>query len=311
MGRPHRNNAAGVTHHVYCRGNRGEKVFADIGDCEAFIEKLKSLAGKLNILVLAYCLMPNHFHICVRTQFGGSTLSKFMQCLNLWHARQFNRKHEVRGRLNESRFKSKVVDGDRYLVSLVRYIHQNPIRAGLESEFGQWRFTSHAAYLSPEDTWVAKDEVLRILGSVASYRRFVEGPRTGAQELETIRFRRKRALTLERAKSVLALADSSQHKTLRRACELFTQGRPLKEIAREARSSSLGGCTMVRRDAAFHGRAYARCLRPARRRLAAVGHGGQGRLGSGRRPCWFESRQVLGCSSLQCSEIELVTPAKL
>ncbi|HEY3447349.1 MAG TPA: transposase [Myxococcales bacterium] len=252
MGRPLRNNAPEATHHVYCRGNRGEQVFEDAGDCAAFIEKLQALAEKLQVMVLAYCLMPNHFHLCVRTRHGGATLSEFMQRLNLWHARQFNRRHQVRGRLNESRFKAKEVDSMRYLLSLVRYIHRNPLHANLEPRVGEWKFSSHAAYVGTEATWVATNEVLSLLGGVDGYRQFVEGAST-PEEIAQCRFRRRRMPSLEQAKSKMAGAEAALLERLRRACELFLRGRSFREIARELHCSKATISRMFEQpgDAAF------------------------------------------------------------
>jgi len=177
MGRPKRNEVLGDTYHVFFRGNRGEKIFRQVADYTLFLKDLEALAEAHHVAVIAYCLMPNHVHLCVRTRKGGSLLATLMQRLNLRHARRYNRAYRVRGRLNESRYHAKVVvesqsprtDQRKYLTALVRYIHANPVRARLTLSAGEWRYSSHASYVGNDMPWVESAEVLKEMGGVEGY----------------------------------------------------------------------------------------------------------------------------------------------
>src|SRR5687767_8959859 len=170
MPRAPRAQYRGALYHVFVRGNRRQKVFLDDDDYRDYVALLSKLARELDAEVLAYCLMPNHPHLCVRTQ--GAPLSSLMQRLNTTHAVRFNRKYKVQGHLNEGRYRALVVDADVYLLRLVRYIHRNPVRAGLVARAGDWAHSSHREYLA-RDSWVARHHVLRHFESPETFEEFV------------------------------------------------------------------------------------------------------------------------------------------
>jgi hypothetical protein len=99
-----------------------------------------------------------------------------MQRLTLRHAKRFNRLHGVAGPLNESRFHAQVVDSERYLLALVRYIHFNPVKAGLVGRPEAWPFSSHRAYLGRGYRFVETGEVLARGGGLSGYRRLMDSP---------------------------------------------------------------------------------------------------------------------------------------
>ncbi len=174
MGRKLRNMEVGVIHHVYIRGNHGIDVFRREQDYEDYLRDLKDLARECKIEVIAYCLMPTHPHLCLRTTKGGAPLWKFMQRLNLRHARRFNLVYGFRGRLYESRYHAKEVDSEAYLLELIRYIHQNPLRAGLAKGLGEWTYSSYSAYLEQPAGWVETKRVLDLMGGAAGYQWLME-----------------------------------------------------------------------------------------------------------------------------------------
>lgn len=233
MGRVRRDETPGSIKHVYCRGNRGELVFEDDGDYAAFTEKLFELANKMRIDILAFCLMPNHFHLCVRKNAEGATLAKFMQRLNLWHARQYNSKHGVRGRLNESRYRAKIVDSDSYLINLVRYIHLNAVRAGIVATVGEWKHCSHAMYLGKcKNPGVATGLVFEKLGGVAGYRACFENPVVSQEDLEHFRFKRQKTpARLPKGVPVAPHLKGPFGERVRLVYELTSRGHSQRELA--------------------------------------------------------------------------------
>src|SRR5919106_1813279 len=129
MGRQPRAEFRNALYHVFARGNRRERIFHDHDDYQLYIEELQKLSRDLGVDVLAYCLMPNHPHLCLRTR--DTPLSRFMQRLNTFHAKRFNQKYDTSGHLYQGRYRALLIEERMYLLRLVRYIHQNPTRGGL------------------------------------------------------------------------------------------------------------------------------------------------------------------------------------
>lgn len=129
MPRGPRLDVEGAVHHVMARGIERCDVFRDDGDREDLLGRLALLAPRLGLSVYAWSLMPNHFHLLVRS--GKPGLSACMRRLQTGYAVAFNRRHRRSGHLFQNRFKSILVEEEPYLLELVRYIHLNPLRAGL------------------------------------------------------------------------------------------------------------------------------------------------------------------------------------
>ena len=129
MPRGPRLDAPGVVHHVIARGIERRNIFRTDDDREDFLERLTVVTRGDKAFVYAWSLIPNHFHLAIRT--GTTGLSTIMRRLMTGYAVAFNRRYKRHGHLFQNRFKSIVVDDDAYLLGLVRYIHLNPLRAGL------------------------------------------------------------------------------------------------------------------------------------------------------------------------------------
>jgi putative transposase len=127
MPREARLDAPGLLHHVRARGIERRKIFVSDYDRRDFMERLEYACGDGAAAVYAFCLMPNHIHLSIRT--GEQPLATTMRRLLTAYATSFNRRHKRDGHLFQNRFKSTVVDEERYFLALVRYIHLNPLRA--------------------------------------------------------------------------------------------------------------------------------------------------------------------------------------
>jgi putative transposase len=103
------------------------------------------------VRVAAYCLIPNHYHLLIQTP--GGDLSRCMRHLNGIYTQRFNRAHQCDGQMFRGRYKSILVDGDSHLLELVRYIHRNPLKAGLAKELSDYPWSSHKGYLSNAKKW--------------------------------------------------------------------------------------------------------------------------------------------------------------
>jgi REP element-mobilizing transposase RayT len=176
MGRDNRGIDPESIYHVTCRGsNRGLIVF-DAYDRESFCRELYRVAEKFEWEVYAWCLMPNHHHVVLRTT--EQQFSDGFQQLNGNHSRRTNRRHGRSDHLFRNRPKTKELDGTAHLVSAIAYVLRNPVASGLVEHSAAWRWSSFRATvdLEPAPAWLLVDEVLELFGrDVPSARRALEG----------------------------------------------------------------------------------------------------------------------------------------
>jgi putative transposase len=132
-------------YHVYNRGNNRENIFFERKNYLYFLKKvLEAFKDKMDLI--AYCLMPNHYHLVVRNFIDGE-LEKAMQKISTGYTRAVNKAYSRTGHLFTGRYKNKLIPGDEYLVHLCRYVHLNPVRAGLVNKLEEWEFSSYGKYL--------------------------------------------------------------------------------------------------------------------------------------------------------------------
>lgn len=166
MPRTARLDAPGVLHHVMIRGIEGRKIFINNKDREDFIERLANLCPEMGIDCYAWAFMPNHAHFLFRT--GQEPLSKLMRRLLTGYVIWFNRRHKRRGQLFQNRFKSIICQEETYLRELVRYIHLNPIRAGIVKtidELNYYKYSGHSVLMGNiKREWQDTDYVLGYFG---------------------------------------------------------------------------------------------------------------------------------------------------
>ena len=180
MARPLRVEYPGAFYHVINRGNHREKLFKSTRDYEKFVQYLEKAAERFALIVHTYCLMGNHYHLLVETP--EPNLSMTMQWLNVSYATYFNRKQDRSGHLFQGRFKAILIEADAYLNHLSRYIHLNPVRAGIVETPGQYRWSSYPAFVGEQrpPKFLNTDRLLSIFGknnkeSRKNYQEFVEG----------------------------------------------------------------------------------------------------------------------------------------
>jgi REP element-mobilizing transposase RayT len=150
-------------YHVYCRFARGQRVFAEEAQCRSFLELLGETSRRDEVVLLAWCLMPTHYHLVVRA--GEIELSRTMRSVQGRFAQRYNRHKRVFGPLWQSRYKARLVDDDACVRSVVAYLHLNPVVAKLVAEPGDYPWTSHHELLGTVRKPVADvDETLRLFG---------------------------------------------------------------------------------------------------------------------------------------------------
>ena len=145
MARPPRPLIADGVYHVFNRGVARLPIFVDTRDRFRFLDGLAEVVERGSWACLAYCLMGNHFHLLVRTP--GPDLDRGMQRLQGLYAQAFNRRHDREGHLFHRRYGTSVLDDDDLVRYVTRYIVQNPVRAGLCRQPGDWPWSSHRATL--------------------------------------------------------------------------------------------------------------------------------------------------------------------
>jgi len=182
MARRPRLFAPGLLYHVIVRGNQRRKTFLNDGDYEAYLTRLSQYRRRYDYTVHAYCLMPNHVHLLVES--SRQPLAKFMQGLQQSYSQYFNLHHRKSGHVFQGRYKAIVCDKDEYLLQLIRYIHLNPVRAGMVKEPEKYLYSGHLAYLDGKvSETIDPRKVLSVMGGRARYRAFVgDGVNEGHKE---------------------------------------------------------------------------------------------------------------------------------
>ena len=153
MPRPIRIEFDGAIYHVTARGNERRDIYRDDRDRGHWLENVGEAVERFGLVVHAYCLMPNHYHLLLTTPRGN--LSQAMGWLQTAYSVWFNRRHERSGHLFQGRFKAHLVSADEYARTLVRYIHLNPVRpkdhrrpvpAERREELRRYGWSSHRCY---------------------------------------------------------------------------------------------------------------------------------------------------------------------
>ena len=166
MPRKSRIDAPGAVHHIIGRGINRQEIFSDQKDYLIFLERLGDLLTETKISCYAWALIPNHFHLLLRT--GNDSLSNLMKKLLTGYAVNYNRRHRRSGHLFQNRYKSILCQEDPYLLELVRYIHLNPLRATVVSNYqslGKYPYCGHAVVLgNKQQDWQDTEYILRLFG---------------------------------------------------------------------------------------------------------------------------------------------------
>lgn len=148
----------GATYHILNRGNNRESIFINEADYLLYLQLLERYCEEFNVLLYAYVLMPNHLHLLLETPSGS--IVDFMRSLNTCYTMRFNRKNGRIGHVFQGRYKSFIVDKDNYLLELSRYIHLNPVRAGIVKDPKDYRWSSYRDYVGESDGIVRKEFIL-------------------------------------------------------------------------------------------------------------------------------------------------------
>lgn len=218
----------GYPHHIIQRGNNRQRIFLKEQDYEFYIDCLLKAKEQTRCRIYAYCLMPNHVHVLVVPS-DPQGISRLIQSVGRRYVQYFNRRNSRTGTLWEGRFRSSLVEADRYLTACCRYIELNPVRAGIVSHPAEYRWSSYLFHaegkkgsLVDEDPWYLG------LGNAPlqrqkSYRLFVAAESPG-HELSWIRTNIQRGGITAGQSFIQRLA-----RRLGSQLELRPRGRPKKD----------------------------------------------------------------------------------
>jgi putative transposase len=146
MARLPRLTLSGYPHHIIQRGNNRQAIFAGTADYEAMLDMLEEYVRKFGVALHAYVLMSNHLHL-LATPAAQDGIPQLMQALGRRYVRYFNARQQRTGTLWEGRYKSTLIQSERYLLACMAYIDLNPVRAGLVQAPADYLWSSHLHYV--------------------------------------------------------------------------------------------------------------------------------------------------------------------
>jgi putative transposase len=175
MPRAARASQGGFCYHVLNRGNGRRTVFHNDDDFTAFVGLLGEAGARVDVRLLAYCLMPDHFHLALWPRRDGD-LSAYMQWLSTAHVRRYHSHYHTSGHVWQGRFRAFPIQEDDHLLTVLRYLERNPVRAGLVERAQDWRWSS---------AWPRQPESLVLhpgpFPRPAGWRKFVNRAQTEAE----------------------------------------------------------------------------------------------------------------------------------
>lgn len=176
MARQKRELSSSGYYHVMYRGNNKEFIFTENRMKLIFLELLKTTTQEEKIDIASYCIMSNHVHLIVKAELD--TLSKFSMKLNRKYAIRYNLSNNRTGHAFQERFKSEPVNNDTYLLQAVRYVHNNPINAGLASSASDYKWSSYNDYIDGKSSVISNDQMLFVLSMFSNLTKFKDFHKT-------------------------------------------------------------------------------------------------------------------------------------
>jgi REP element-mobilizing transposase RayT len=160
-------------YHVYNRGANKADIFCNSRDYLFLLKQVKDHIREFDITVIAYCLMSNHYHFALR-QNGEAKISDFMQSVFYSYSVSFNQMYDHSGTLFEGPFQAILIDKSKYLLHICRYIHRNPLEAGMVAKPEHWPYSNYAEFVGKRNGMLVDPEFVRMnFGSPESYEDFV------------------------------------------------------------------------------------------------------------------------------------------
>ena len=190
----------GRYYHVYNRGNNSENIFYEEENYSFFLRQYDKYLSVYTD-VLAYCLMPNHFHFFITVKENAETdaktnngaqlgvVEKAFKDFFIAYSKSFSKKYGRTGSLFQARFKKKEIVNESYYSAIIQYIHLNPVKASLTRQCGEWKYSSYNAFISQKPTKVLVEEVLNWYGTLKEFIRVHEEKGLEYEKIEKFLFK--------------------------------------------------------------------------------------------------------------------------
>lgn len=150
-------------YHIMLRGINQQRILEDVEDNEKFLEILEECKKISGFKLYAYCFMGNHLHLLIKVE--NETLEQIFKRIGGRYVYWYNAKYQRAGHLFQDRYRSEPIEDDAYLLSVLRYIHQNPVKVGLANTVKDYVYSSYLSYIQPkENQLVDIDFVLNMIG---------------------------------------------------------------------------------------------------------------------------------------------------
>jgi len=161
MGRVARLESDTGYYHVIARGNNKEMIFRHPLEKQYFLGELQNRVDEGDISILSYCVMDNHIHLLINADLD--LMAEALKRTNIKFAMRYNTKYDRVGHVFQGRYKSEVINTDQYLLGVIRYIHNNPVKAEIVSEAGDYKWSSYKAYIGKKDSLINPEELEMIM----------------------------------------------------------------------------------------------------------------------------------------------------
>ena len=215
MGRSHRIEFEGATYHVIARGNNKECIFEEERDKEYLLKQFKDIKQGMGFKVYAYVIMNNHYHFVI--QIMDQSLYKIMHHIHNKYSKYYNNQYERVGHVFQGRYKALLIQDERYLLSVVRYVHHNPIKANICKKTDEYRWSSDIFYRKNLNDFADIDVVLNLLSTdrrqaLGQYREYMaeeedvnydEGTAIGEEAYQLLLRPRKQVMSKKRLDEIL------------------------------------------------------------------------------------------------------------
>ena len=164
----------GGIYHLFNRGCDKRDIFLGINNYRFFLKKIRLLKFKYNLDIIAYCLIPNHFHLLVR-QNSEVAIAKWIQKVLSGYVQAFNKQHNRKGTLFEGATKPRLINSEEYLSNIIHYIHLNPVKAKLVSDPVDWSYSSYKTWISDsKNSLISKKLRAEYFSSAEDYKQSFE-----------------------------------------------------------------------------------------------------------------------------------------
>lgn len=174
MPRQKRRQSSTGIYHVMLRGIDRRNIFLDDQDRETFLSYLAKTKEKSAYTIYGYCLMDNHVHLLIKE--GSEPIGESMKRITVGYVQWHNNKYCRTGHLFQNRYKSEVIENDRAFLTVLRYIHQNPLKAGLVKDISTYKWSSFRHYAGGKQAFICVDKVRELYANKDEFLDFLKMP---------------------------------------------------------------------------------------------------------------------------------------